>query len=42
MTRPTITSITNDKVKYVRTLERRRTREKGRFVAEGVRVVEDA
>ncbi len=43
MTRPTITSAANDKVKYVRALERRRTREKeGRFVAEGVRVLEDA
>jgi len=43
MGRPLIQSTTNDKVKYVRTLERRRTREKeGRFVVEGVRVVEDA
>jgi len=43
MGRPLIQSTANDKVKYVRTLERRRTREKeGRFVAEGMRVVEDA
>jgi RNA methyltransferase, TrmH family len=43
MARPTITSVANDKVKYVRTLERRRMREKeGRFVAEGARVLEDA
>lgn len=39
----TITSPNNEKVKHARSLQKRRMREKeGRFLAEGVRVVEDA
>lgn len=38
-----ITSTTNERVKFVRALSQRKTRqEKGRFVAEGVRLVEEA
>jgi len=40
---PTITSPANDKVKYVRTLGRRRERYKeGRFIIEGLRLLEEA
>jgi TrmH family RNA methyltransferase len=40
---PSITSQTNDRVKYVRALLRRRTRQQeGRFVVEGSRLVEEA
>ena len=40
---PTINSPANDKVKYVRTLLRRRVRHKERrFIVEGIRVLEDA
>ncbi len=38
-----ITSVSNDRVKYVRALSRRKTRqEEGRFVIEGVRLIEEA
>ena len=38
-----ITSVSNDRVKYVRALSRRKMRqEEGRFVVEGVRLIEEA
>ena len=40
---PTITSLANEKVKYARTLDRRRVRHKERrFIIEGIRLLEDA